>query len=50
MHQRVGERLASRNAICRRIAVNIAVANCRDGSPEIVMVFGIQQAPNGISS
>ena len=42
MHQRVGERLPSRNAICRRIAVNIAVANCRDGSPEILMVFGIQ--------
>ena len=42
VHRRLGEGLPGRLAIRRRISVGIAVANGGDGSPEIIMVFGIQ--------
>src|SRR5215813_8771680 len=42
VHRRVGDRLPSGLAIRGRVAIDIAVPNCRDGSPEIVVILGIQ--------
>src|SRR5258708_37565273 len=39
MHRCVGERLPSCFTIGGRVAIDIAVANCRDWPPEIVMVL-----------
>src|SRR5882672_5684851 len=41
MHRRWRDRLPGCLTIGIRIAVDIPVANCRDRSPEVVMVLGI---------
>src|SRR6476660_5243195 len=42
VHRRVGDRLPSGLAIRGWVAIDIAVTNCRDGPPEIVVILGIQ--------
>src|SRR5260370_25415888 len=42
MHRRVVDRLPGHLAICGRVAINIAVANRGDRSPEVVMVLGVK--------
>src|SRR5271168_876632 len=39
VHWRVVDRLPSRLTISGRVAINIAVANCSDWAPKVVMVF-----------
>src|SRR6516162_10555535 len=44
VHRRVVDRLPGRLAIGARVAVNIAIANWRDWSPDVVMVIGIDRS------
>src|SRR5258708_139113 len=42
VHRCAGDRLPGCLTIGGRIAIDIAVANCRDRPPEVVMVLGVQ--------
>src|SRR5579863_9484037 len=42
VHRRIVEWLPSCLAICIRVGINIAVANCRDWPPKVVMVLGVE--------
>src|SRR6266849_1157575 len=42
VHRRVGDRLPGCHNIRGRVAIDIAVTNCRDRPPEVVMVLGVQ--------
>src|SRR5260370_3729736 len=42
VHRCVGDRLAGWLTIGGRVAIDIAVANCRDRPPEVVVVLGVQ--------
>src|SRR5260370_1096810 len=44
VHRRVVDRLPSRLTVSGRVAINIAVANCRYWPPEVVMVFGVEHS------
>ena len=44
VHRRVVDWLPTRLTISGRIAINIAVSNCRDWPPEIVMVLGVEHS------
>jgi hypothetical protein len=48
VQRRVVERLPSGLTIGIRVAVNVAVANCRDWPPEIVMVLGVEHSDQRI--
>src|ERR1700681_3070360 len=48
MHRRGGERLPGCLTIGGRVAIDIAVANCRDRPPEVVMVFGVQHSDDRV--
>src|SRR5712672_1881718 len=42
VHRRIGDRLPSRLAVGSGVAIDIAVADRRDRSPEIILVLGVQ--------
>ena len=42
VHRRVSDRLPSCITFGGRVGIDIAIANCRDRSPEIVVVLGIE--------
>jgi hypothetical protein len=44
VHRRVVDRLPSRLTVGGRVAIVIAVANCRDGPPEVVMVLSVEHS------
>src|SRR6185437_2107415 len=44
VHWRVVDWLPSCLAICIWIGINVAVANCRDWPPEVVMVLGVEHS------
>src|SRR5450631_2033585 len=46
MHRRVGDRLPGCLTIGGRVAMDIAVANCGDRPPEVVMILGVQHSDN----
>src|SRR4249919_3345397 len=48
MHRRVGDRLPRRLTVGGGVAIIIAIANCRNRSPEVVVVLGIQHGDDRV--
>src|SRR5215475_5162298 len=48
MHRRGSDRLPGRLKIGPWVAIDIGVANCRDGPPEVVVVLGIQHSDDRV--
>src|SRR5262249_39193 len=43
VHRRVVDRLPGRIALGGRVAVDVTVADCGDRSPELVVIFGVEE-------